>query len=69
MRTTIPLLCLALEVAGYFDLENAKAREIAAQVGKAVSTWREEAGRQGIDKAEIDRMAPAFEHDDLKAAW
>ena len=61
-------LTLALEVAGYFDLEKARAREIAAQVGKAVSTWREEAARHGIGKAEINRVASAFEHDDLKAA-
>ncbi len=61
-------LALALEVAGYFDLEDDKAREIAAQVGKAVSNWRDEAARHGLTKNEIERMASAFEHDDLKAA-
>ena len=34
-------LALAMEVAGYFELDAAKAREIAAQVGKAVSKWRD----------------------------
>ncbi len=61
-------LALAMEVAGYFELDAGKAREIAKRVGKAVSKWRDEAARHGLAKAEIDRMASAFEHDDLKAA-
>jgi serine/threonine-protein kinase HipA len=61
-------LALAMEVAGYFGLDDAKARAIAAEVGKAVSKWRDEAARHGLSKAEMDRMASAFEHDDLKAA-
>jgi serine/threonine-protein kinase HipA len=42
--------------------------EIAKQVGKAVSKWRDEAARHGLTKNEIERMASAFEHADLKAA-
>ncbi|MGH9351057.1 MAG: type II toxin-antitoxin system HipA family toxin [Terriglobia bacterium] len=61
-------LALAMEVAGYFELDGAKARETAAQVGKAVSRWRGEAARHGLTKAEIDRMTSAFGHQDLKAA-
>jgi serine/threonine-protein kinase HipA len=61
-------LALALEVAEYFELDAGQARAIAKQVGKAVSKWRDEAARHGLTKAEIDRMASAFEHDDLKAA-
>ena len=57
-----------MDVAGYFELEDAKAREIAKQVGEAVSKWRDEAARCGLTKNEIDRMASAFEHEDLKAA-
>jgi serine/threonine-protein kinase HipA len=57
-----------MEVAGYFDLDDGKARDIAKQVGKAVSKWRVEAARHGLAKGEIDRMESAFEHDDLKAA-
>jgi serine/threonine-protein kinase HipA len=57
-----------MEVAGYFELDAAKAREIAAQVGKAVSKWRAEAARHGLARGEIDRMSSAFEHDDLRAA-
>jgi serine/threonine-protein kinase HipA len=61
-------LALAIDVAEYFELDADKTREIAAQVGKAVSKWRDEAARQGLTKAEIDRMASAFEHEDLKLA-
>src|SRR5580658_103515 len=61
-------LALAMAVAKYFELDAAKAKEIAKQVGKAVSKWRDEAARLGLTKNEIDRMASAFEHDDLKAA-
>lgn len=61
-------LALAMSVAKYFELEADKAREIAKEVGKAVSKWRNEAARHGIGKSEIDRMASAFEHEDLKVA-
>ena len=61
-------LALAMEVAGYFELDYDKAREIAAQVAKAVSKWRDEATRHGLTKPDIDRMASAFEHQDLKMA-
>jgi len=43
-----------------------KARAIAAEVGRAVSTWRGEAAMHGFTQTEIDRMASAFEHEDLK---
>jgi serine/threonine-protein kinase HipA len=61
-------LPLAMAVAEYFELEDGKAREIAKQVGTAVSKWRDEAARHGLTKNEIERMASAFEHDDLKGA-
>ena len=61
-------LALAMEVAGYFELDADQAREIAAQVGNAVSKWRDEAARHGLTKAEIDRMASAVEHRDLEMA-
>jgi serine/threonine-protein kinase HipA len=61
-------LDLAMSVAEYFELEKRKAKAIVRQVGKAVSTWRNEAARHGIGKTEIDRMASAFEHNDLKQA-
>ncbi len=61
-------LALAMSVAEYFELDAAKAREIAKQVGKAVSKWRNVAAQHGISRAKIDRMASAFEHADLKQA-
>ncbi len=61
-------LALALEVAGYFGLAASAAGAIAAQVGKAVSKWRDEAARHGLRKAEIERMMSAFEHRDLEVA-
>jgi serine/threonine-protein kinase HipA len=61
-------LHLAMEVAGYFDLNVSRARTIAAEVAQSISMWRKEAARHGLSKTEIDRMASAFEHDDLKQA-
>ncbi|MGH7393417.1 MAG: type II toxin-antitoxin system HipA family toxin [Candidatus Rokuibacteriota bacterium] len=58
----------AMEVAGYFELDAKDARAIAAEVGRAVATWRTEGARLGLGSSEIDRMASAFEHDDLQAA-
>jgi serine/threonine-protein kinase HipA len=61
-------LALAFDVAGYFDLDAAKAREVAAQVGRSTTKWRDEAARHGLGKSEIDRMASAFEHEDSMLA-
>jgi serine/threonine-protein kinase HipA len=61
-------LNLAFEVASYFELGEAEAHRIAGQTGQAVATWRKQAAKLGITAAEIDRMASAFEHEDLKAA-
>ena len=58
----------AMEVAEYFELDAKTARGIAAEVGQAVATWRGEAARLGLTPSEIDRMASAFEHEDLQAA-
>jgi serine/threonine-protein kinase HipA len=59
---------LAFEVAEYFQINNKSAREIATEVGQAVASWRNEADRLGIKKAEIERMESAFEHEDLRQA-
>lgn len=59
---------LALSVAGYFDIDGAKAQKIAKDVGKAVTRWRAVAPKMGIKDSEIDRMASAFEHKDLESA-
>jgi serine/threonine-protein kinase HipA len=61
-------LALALDVSGYFELDAARARKIAAEVGNVVAKWRDEAARHGLSKAEIDRMMSAFGHEDLEMA-
>lgn len=57
-----------LGVASYFRLEKAEARAIAKEVGDVVATWRDVAAQHGLTLNQIDRMASAFEHDDLAAA-
>ena len=57
-----------MEVSGYFELSPKDARQIAAEVAKVVATWRAEAAKLGLTSQESDRMASAFEHEDLKAA-
>jgi len=61
-------LDLARGVAEYFELSDREARTIAAEVGQAVAAWRQEAARHGLPAAAIDRMASAFEHEDLAIA-
>ena len=51
----------ALQVAAYFELDHARARAIADEVGQAVSAWRRTARQQGITDDQIERMATAFE--------
>lgn len=57
---------LAFSVAEHFGLEDSEAREIAARVGSAVAQWRDVARGLGASKGECDRMATAFEHEDLR---
>lgn len=59
---------LALSVAGYFDIDDGRAKKIAKEVGQAVAHWRTVAEKAGITDAEIGRMASAFEHADLENA-
>jgi len=74
LTTTIDLddgtasLKLALQVASYFELSEDEAHRIAGQVGQALAAWRREAKKLGLTPPEIDRMASAFDHEDLKAA-
>lgn len=57
---------IAISVAHYFDLDKMQIKKILKEVGFATSLWREEAAKLKIKKNEIDRMASAFEHEDLK---
>ena len=58
----------AMGVAPMFGIAEADARAITAEVGEAVREWRGAAVRFGMTPDEIDRMASAFDHDDLRAA-
>jgi serine/threonine-protein kinase HipA len=58
----------AVSVAPAFGIGTAASRAIAREVGAAVEGWRSAAAECGIKRREADRMASAFEHDDLKAA-
>lgn len=51
---------LALEVAGYFRLDNKKAKKIAGRIAESVRSWKEVATQCKISKLEQERMAEAF---------
>jgi len=57
-----------LGVAAYFRLSKPEALAIAKEVGVVVATWRDVAAGHGLTANQIDRMASAFEHDDLARA-
>jgi serine/threonine-protein kinase HipA len=61
-------LGLPLDVAGYFELDAAQAREIAAQVGKAVSKWRDESARHGLSNGEM-RIRSWRTHSRRRISW
>ena len=58
-----------LEVASeFFALTLAQARSVIQEVASVTATWRDTAKAVDVRPAEINRMASAFEHDDLKRA-
>ncbi|MDX8448208.1 type II toxin-antitoxin system HipA family toxin [Mesorhizobium captivum] len=58
-----------LEAASeFFALTLDKARTIIKEVATVTATWRDTAKAVGVRSAEINRMASAFEHGDLKRA-
>lgn len=57
-----------LAVAGRSDLKPERARTIMAEVGAAVLGWRDLAAEHSLTKAQVDRMARAFEREDLARA-
>jgi serine/threonine-protein kinase HipA len=59
---------LALEQAGLFGLSDSRARHIVQEVGAAVSGWRAVAASVGETRTVIERLASAFEHEDLEQA-
>jgi serine/threonine-protein kinase HipA len=61
-------LDLLESAAEYFSLSLAQARAIIKEVALVTSRWRNIAKKVGARSAEIQRMASAFEHDELKRA-
>lgn len=59
---------LLQSACGYFGLKLNRAREVIKAVADVTATWRNCARAAGARPAEIDRMASAFEHGDLKSA-
>jgi serine/threonine-protein kinase HipA len=54
--------------AEYFALTLAQAGFIIKEVATVTATWRDTAKAIGARAAEVNRMASAFEHNDLKSA-
>jgi serine/threonine-protein kinase HipA len=59
---------LVESVAEFFGITLSTARDIIREVGAAVADWRTVAAAVGARSSEINRMASAFEHEDLKKA-
>ena len=59
---------LVESVADFFGLNLLAARDIIREVGAAVADWRIVAAAVGAKPSEINRMASAFEHEDLQKA-
>jgi serine/threonine-protein kinase HipA len=61
-------LSVALGAARQFGLKADAAKDIAREVGAAVSQWHDRATAFGLSARDQTRMASAFEHDDLAKA-
>ena len=61
-------LDLLEKASAYFALTLAQARSIIKEVATVTATWRDTAKAVRARPAEINRMASAFEHDDLERA-
>jgi serine/threonine-protein kinase HipA len=61
-------LDLLEETAGFFALTLPQARAIIKEVATSTAKWRQTAKALGARTAEINRMASAFEHDELQRA-
>jgi serine/threonine-protein kinase HipA len=55
-------------VAPAFGLAGKEPQAIVREVAASVKQWRRVAAKLGLAKAQIDRMASAFEHEDLASA-
>ena len=58
----------AMVVAKDFRISKEKAIKTVKDIVTAVKQWKKVADNFGLSKCEIDRMASAFEHKDLRKA-
>jgi serine/threonine-protein kinase HipA len=61
-------LDVLMDVAEHFRLTREDARAVLREVAGATSRWRAAAAKLGLDRAAIEHMAPAFEHDQARVA-
>ena len=59
---------LTVEVGDYFGLVKDDMRAVVDDLVNSISTWRDEARRVGVSAEEINRMATAFEHEEMVRA-
>ncbi|OYW25063.1 MAG: hypothetical protein B7Z44_19720 [Caulobacter sp. 12-67-6] len=57
-----------MSVLPYFRIPAVRAREILGEVERAVSQWRAVGRGLGMNTAELEQFAEAFEHDQRAAA-
>jgi serine/threonine-protein kinase HipA len=61
-------LATALEVADLFRVSEAQARDIVREVSDATARWRDVARATGLGEQQLQRLEPAFEHEQSAAA-
>jgi serine/threonine-protein kinase HipA len=61
-------LATALNVAGLFRLSEADAHQIVDELSTVTARWQEVARAMGLAMPELQRLAPAFEHEQQVAA-
>ena len=66
--TTAARLDVLMNVAENFRLTGEEARSVLREVSTATSRWQTAARKAGLDRAAVELMAPAFEHDQAKEA-
>jgi serine/threonine-protein kinase HipA len=66
--TTAARIDVLIDVAEYFRLSGEEARVVLADVTQATSRWRTVALQAGLNRAEVEHMALAFEHEQAEVA-
>jgi serine/threonine-protein kinase HipA len=61
-------LATALEVADLFRVSDVQARDIVREVSDATGRWRDVARATGLGDQQLERLEPAFEHEQSAAA-